>query len=141
LLVIAVLAISRKRGRESFPQAHTTTAPDGKDSRPLFRGLRDALTLRHLHPSGVDCADAEERRRPWRRWFHHCTSYGFALCFASTTVAAVYHLVFGWRAPYGYASLPVVLGTTGGLGLLVGPIGLLALQRSRDRALEDRRER
>ena len=106
-----------------------------------IRGLRDAMTLRHLHPSGVDCAGAEESRSPWRRWFHHCTSYGFALCFASTTVAAVYHLVFDWRAPYAYTSLPVVLGTAGGIGLLVGPTGLLALARARDAALDDRRER
>ena len=112
-----------------------------RNFRRTITGLADALTLRHLHPSGVDCADAEERRRPWRRWFHHCTSYGFALCFASTTVAAFYHLVLGWRAPYAYASLPVVLGTAGGIGLLVGPIGLFALQRARDPVLDDPPER
>ena len=86
----------------------------------LGRALRDALTLRHLHTTGVDCPSAEEARAPWRRWFHHCTSYGFLLCFASTTVAAIYHSVFGWHAPYAYTSLPVVLGTLGGAGLLVG---------------------
>jgi citrate/tricarballylate utilization protein len=46
--------------------------------------------------------------------------------------------VFGWIAPYGYASVPVVLGTAGGLGLVVGPIGLLALRRQRDPALGGR---
>ena len=61
--------------------------------------------------------------------------YGFVLCFASTSVAALYHVVFGWRAPYGYGSLPVVLGTLGGVGLLVGPLGLFALRRRRDPAL------
>jgi len=69
--------------------------------------------------------DALETRRPWRRWMHHCTFYGFALCFGSTTVAAIYHLFFGWIAPYAYTSLPVILGTVGGLGLLIGPAGLL----------------
>ena len=63
---------------------------------------------------------AKNSARPWRRWLHHCTFYGFLLCFASTTVAALYHNVFGWRAPYAYTSLPVVLGTVGGVGLLVG---------------------
>ena len=48
-----------------------------------------------------------------------------------------YHSVFGWRAPYGYASLPVVLGTLGGAGLLIGPAGLFAVRRQRDRALAD----
>ena len=101
------------------------------------QGLWDALTLRHLHGDGVDCTSAEEQRSPWRRWFHHLTLYGFALCFASTSVAALYHVVFGWRAPYSYGSLPVVLGTLGGTGLLVGPVGLFALRRRRDRALVD----
>ena len=32
-------------------------------------------------------------------------------------------------APYGYVSLPSFLGTFGGLGLLVGPAGLLWLKR------------
>ena len=103
----------------------------------LGRALRDALTLRHLHTTGVDCPSAEEARAPWRRWFHHCTSYGFLLCFASTTVAAIYHSVFGWHAPYAYTSLPVVLGTLGGAGLLVGPAGLFVLRRTRDPALGD----
>ena len=99
--------------------------------------LRDALTLRHLHTTGVDCTTAEDTRRPWRRWFHHCTLYGFMLCFASTSVAAIYHIVFGWHAPYAYTSLPVLLGTVGGLGLLVGPAGLLAVRRQRDPDLGD----
>jgi citrate/tricarballylate utilization protein len=99
--------------------------------------LRDILTLRHLHASGADCVTAEEHRTPWRRWLHHCTFYGFLLCFASTTVAAIYDNVFGWRAPYDYASLPVILGTIGGVGLLVGSLGLWILRRHRDRALID----
>ena len=73
----------------------------------------------------------------WRRWFHHCTFYGFLLCFASTTVAAIYHMVFAWHAPYAYTSAPVVLGTLGGAGLLVGPAGLFVLRRRRDPALAD----
>ena len=94
-----------------------------------------AQTLRRTRPS--DCPAAEEWRTPWRRWFHHATFYGFLLCFASTSVAAVYH-AFGWLAPYGYASLPVILGTCGGLALLVGPAGLLVIRPRRDPALSDR---
>ncbi len=54
---------------------------------PARRALRDALTLRHLHATGVDCTSAEETRSLWRRRFHHWTFYGFMLCFASTSVA------------------------------------------------------
>jgi len=102
---------------------------------------RDAVTLKHLHATGQDCVDAEETRRPWRRWMHHCTFYGFALCFASTTVAAIYHVIFGWIAPYAYTSVPVVLGTLGGLGLLIGPVGLFLVDRRRDPDLTDASER
>ena len=38
-------------------------------------------------------------------------------------VATIYHYVFGWKAPYPFWSLPVLLGTLGGLGLLAGPVG------------------
>ena len=103
--------------------------------RPGWHALRDIVTLRHLHGSGTDCTSAEEVRTPWRRWFHHATFYGFMLCFASTSVAAVYHVVFGWEAPYAYTSMPVVLGTAGGLGLLVGPVGLMVLRTRRDASL------
>ena len=102
----------------------------------IVQGFRDALTLSHLDNDGVDCTNAEETRSPFRRWFHHLTSYGFGLCFASTCVAATYH-AFGWHEPYPYTSLPVLLGTSGGLALLVGPIGLFAMQRRRDPALAD----
>jgi citrate/tricarballylate utilization protein len=102
-----------------------------------WRAVRDAVTLRHLHGNGADCVSGEEERRPWRRWSHHLVLWGFLLCFASTTVAAAYHSVFGWVAPYAYASLPVVLGSLGGVMLLVGCGGLWALRSRRDSALGD----
>jgi citrate/tricarballylate utilization protein len=126
LYVVAALAIGLRRFRRDVGLVHPAFEP---------RALRDVLSLRHLHTTGVDCTSDEEARSPWRRWYHHCTFYGFMLCFASTSVAAVYHTVFGWFAPYAYTSLPVLLGTAGGVGLLVGPAGLLALRRRRDPAL------
>jgi citrate/tricarballylate utilization protein len=110
---------------------------------PTFKwsAVRDALTLRHLHDTGEDCTRAVEVRTPWRRYFHHCTFYGFAFCMASTTVAAIYHTFFDWRAPYSYSSVPVVLGTIGGIGLIVGPIGLAAQYRLRDAQLKDSSQR
>ena len=103
-------------------------------SVPAWRAVRDALTLRNLHAHGADCTyGGEELRSSLRRWFHHCTFYGFGLCFAATSVAAMYHWL-GWPAPYGYGSLPVVLGTAGGFGLLIGPAGLYSIGRLRDPA-------
>jgi citrate/tricarballylate utilization protein len=109
----------------------------------LASALGDALTLRHLHSGDarVDCTGSEGSRSPLRRWFHHATMYGYLFCFASTSVAAVYHAWFGWYAPYSYTSLPVVLGTIGGIGLLVGPAGLIALKQDRDEAVSDPAQR
>jgi citrate/tricarballylate utilization protein len=105
--------------------------------RSIGEGLREALSLKYLHASDADCATKEETRSPSRRLFHHFTFYGFGLCFASTTVAAIYHSLFGWQAPYDYLSAPVVLGTAGGIGLVIGPIGLWGLRGRRDRSTFD----
>ena len=106
-------------------------------SVPAWRAVRDALTLRNLHAHGADCTyGGEELRSSLRRCFHHCTFYGFGLCFAATSVAAMYHWL-GWPAPYSYGSLPVVLGTAGGFGLLIGPAGLYSIGRLRDPAAAD----
>ncbi len=59
------------------------------------------------------------------------------LCFASTSIATIYHYFFDWHAPYALSSLPVILGTLGGIGLLIGPAGLLYLNLQRNTAHGD----
>ncbi len=93
---------------------------------------RDALLLKYLDGGhGQGCNEADDRYTLWRRRFHHFTFYGFLLCFAATSVATLYHYLFGWHAPYALTSLPVLLGTAGGIGLLIGPAGLLWLNITR----------
>ena len=87
--------------------------------------VREALLLPHLGDDG----DPGEPH--WRRLWHHCTFYGFLLCFAATSVAAFYHNVLGWTAPYPLLSVPALLGSLGGAGLLAGPAGLLWLKLRR----------
>jgi citrate/tricarballylate utilization protein len=98
----------------------------------------DAMGLTYLDGGGDGCTYPDEKPSFARRNFHHLTFYGFLLCFAATTVATIYHYVFGWKAPYPFYSLPVILGTLGGLGLIVGPIGLMWLKHRRDPELADR---
>ncbi len=106
------------------------------DAHSVWLALKDAAALRYLDGGGVGCMNEDERPTDRRRIYHHLTFYGFLLCFASTSVAALYHLV-GREAPFPWYDLPVVLGMIGGIGLLVGPAGLLAAKWSRDAELKD----
>lgn len=98
--------------------------------REIASAVHDALTLKYLG-GGADlgCTYPAEAPSKLRRLFHHFTFYGFLLCFAATTLGTLYHYGFGWAAPYGYLSLPSLLGTFGGLGLMIGPAGLMVLKR------------
>ncbi len=98
------------------------------------RGLHDAATLRNLSGGGYGCNDVDDAFSSVRRRLHHAVAYGFAFCFAATCVATIYHHILGWVAPYPPLSIPVVLGTLGGIGLLVGAVGLLILKAVRDPA-------
>jgi citrate/tricarballylate utilization protein len=103
---------------------------------------RNALTLTYLDGGhGDGCNEESDRFTLARRRFHHLTFYGFLLCFASTSVATLYHYALGLHAPYALPSLPVVLGTVGGIGLLIGPAGLLWLNLRRDPLHGDMRQR
>jgi citrate/tricarballylate utilization protein len=102
------------------------------DRRALARAMSDAFTLRYLDGDGHGCAYPGAVPSRVRQRYHHLTFYGFLLCGAATTAAAVYHHVLGWEAPYALMSVPVVLGMVGGAGLLVGPAGLLWIKMSRN---------
>jgi len=107
------------------------------DARSLFRAIRDAGELRYLDGGGVGCFNEGDHPTDRRRIFHHLTFYGFALCFASTCVATLYHYLLAREAPYAWTDLPVVLGALGGIGLVIGPAGLLILKGRRDQVLVD----
>ena len=59
------------------------------------------------------------------------------LCFASTSVATLYHYILKLPAPYAFNSAPVLLGIAGGIGLLIGPAGLMWLNLHRHPAHGD----
>jgi len=103
----------------------------------LGSATSDAARLKYLDGGGDGCTYPDNRPSLVRRTFHHLTFYGFMLCSAATAVATIYHYVFGWKAPYPFVSLPVLLGTLGGIGLLAGPAGLSWLRYRRDPELAD----
>ena len=108
------------------------------DSESIWQAVRDAGRLRYLDGGGGDvgCASPEDSIDT-RRFAHHLVFYGFLLCFASTSVATLYHYLFGKDAPYPWYDAPVVLGTLGGCGLLAGSVALFGSKTKRDPLLAD----
>jgi citrate/tricarballylate utilization protein len=107
------------------------------DPPSLWQAMKDAASLRYLDGGGAGCVNEDERPSDRRKIYHHLTFYGFLLCFAATVIATLYHYLLAREAPYPWWDAPVVLGTLGGIGLLIGPAGLLAQKWRRDPALVD----
>lgn len=123
------LAVAVRRFWRSVSPAQAQAQPA---KGAMLEASSAALTLKYLDGGhGQGCNNADDRYTLWRRRFHHFTFYGFLLCFAATAVATGYHYLWGYPAPYPLLSAPVLLGTLGGLGLVVGPAGLLALNLRR----------
>src|ERR1700743_415678 len=133
-LVMGVRAFWRDIGEPQFLEKDSRMKADAGS---LLQAMRDAGELRYLDGGGVGCFNEDDRPTDRRKVFHHLTFYGFLLCFAATFVGTVYHFLLGREAPYAWWDLPVVLGTLGGIGLLIGPLGLLAEKAKRDPVLVD----
>lgn len=98
-------------------------------ARAVLDAVWAAATLRHMRGGGGECYYPEDDRpSPVRRHLHMTMVGGFALCIVSTVAAAILQDVFGTQPPYPWLSLPVITGTIGGIGLLVGSTGLLLLK-------------
>ena len=106
-------------------------------SPAFWRATKDAFGLAYMKGGGAGCNYPGENFSRARMWYHHLTFYGFLLDFAATSIAAFYDHFLGWQAPYPYFSAPVILGTVGGMGLSIGPAGLLYLKWQSDRAPAD----
>ncbi|MBV6572357.1 tricarballylate utilization 4Fe-4S protein TcuB, partial [Acinetobacter baumannii] len=111
----------------------TSKVIHGKVEKPdLIQATQNVLMLKYLDGGhGKGCNEQDDRYTQIRRVFHHLTFYGFMLCFAATGVATLYHYFLNLHAPYPIFSLPVILGTLGGFGLVIGPSGLLYLNLKR----------
>ncbi len=130
--IVAMIMSVRLFWRDIEEPTATATA-----ARSLWQAMKDAGQLRYLDGGGIGCMNYDERPADRRRIYHHLTFYGFLLCFASTSIATLYHFLLGREAPYPWYDLPVVLGAIGGIGLMIGPAGLLAAKWRRDPATQD----
>lgn len=130
LLVVLALGLGVRRFWRDVTPA-TSGAP--LDLPATAEASRNVLRLTYLDGGhGDGCHNEDDAYTLSRRRFHHFTFYGFALCFAATSVATLQHYLFGLAAPYDLPSLPKLLGVPGGLSLLVGTAGLWRLNRRRD---------
>ena len=129
LFVVLALAMGVRRFWRDVTPA-TSGAPL---SAPATLEATDAvLRLKYLDGGhGDGCHNEDDAYTLSRRRFHHLTFYGFMLCFAATSLATVYHYVFGWAAPYDLPSIPKLLGAVGGVMLMLGTAGLWHLNRTR----------
>ena len=132
--VVLALALGVRQFWKNVTTQGIANAGTGQiSSSAAAEASTDVLKLKYLGGGhGEGCNNEDDAWTLWRKRFHHATFYGFMLCFASTSVATVYHYFFKLQAPYALTSLPVLLGTVGGIGLLIGPAGLLWLNLRRD---------
>lgn len=110
------------------------TIAELRNPRNHLRAIWDVLQLKYLDGGGHGCNYPDDRFSMVRRYFHHATFYGFMSCFAATTIAAFYDHFLHLPAPYPIFSWPVLLGSMGGIALLIGTGGLLYLKWQMDRA-------
>ena len=129
LFVVFALAMGVRR----FWRDVTPATRGAPLSAPATLAATDAvLRLKYLDGGhGDGCHNEDDAYTLSRRRFHHLTFYGFMLCFAATSLATVYHYVFGWAAPYDLPSVPKLLGAVGGVMLMLGTAGLWHLNRTR----------
>jgi citrate/tricarballylate utilization protein len=126
LFSILALAIGMYR----FAQSIDLKPPTWVD---LSRAGHDVASMRYLGGHDNDgCNTSDASFSNARRIYHQLAMWGFLLCFAATCVATVYDYVFGLVAPYPFFSIPVLLGTFGGVGLGIGCIGLLVIKHKSD---------
>ncbi|NYT60000.1 tricarballylate utilization 4Fe-4S protein TcuB [Alcaligenaceae bacterium] len=131
IFLFAVLALGM--GVRSFLRDIGPATGGARASTPAALEATNAvLQLKYLDGGhGQGCNNEDDEFTLSRRRFHHLTFYGFMLCFAATSLATVYHYVFGWEAPYDLPSLPKVLGAVGGVALMLGTAGLWVLHHRR----------
>jgi citrate/tricarballylate utilization protein len=111
----------------------TRTKTGRVSAHVLWSAVRDVLVLRNLRGGGPGCNDLDDRPSQGRRRLHQTMLFGVLLSFAATLTAAVYHHALGLQAPYPLLSVPVLLGTAGGVAMSIAAPGLAWLKWRGDR--------
>ena len=92
--------------------------------RALITAALALIRLTNLRGGGPGCHERAGPPSHWRRRLHHALLAGLLLCFAATLAALGYHQLLDRAAPYPLLSAPVLLGSIGGVMMLIGVLGL-----------------
>ena len=113
-------------------EVRPATSDARASGKAAAEALHDSFKLRYLDGGhGEGCHNEDDAWTQDRKRFHHLTLSGFMLCFAATSVATLMHYGLHIQAPYGWFSLPKLLGITGGVLLVWGTAGLWRLRTRR----------
>ena len=97
--------------------------------RPWVGALKDTLDLVYLRGGGPGCHYPDSRQPSGaRRRLHHLVFWGFLVDLVSTIAAGFEQDVLGVLPPYALISVPGLLGVLGGLAMVAGGLGLMALK-------------
>jgi len=115
-------------GGQGWRDSAGAAPPRQSWGRALAHALHDVVSLRHLSGGGHGCNVSDRALSQRRRRWHHPMFYGFVLCALSTASATVADHLLGWPAPYPWYSLPVLLGTVGGVAMVLSAVALAWLK-------------
>jgi citrate/tricarballylate utilization protein len=131
LAVFVVIALAV--GAVRFAVRNRPRPRDLVPARATLGALADALTLRYLRGADNEgCAYPSDTPSMARVAYHSLVAYGFLADFAATVAAAIWQDFLGTKPPYPILSVPVMLGIVGGVAIIAGAIGLLALRSRGD---------
>jgi citrate/tricarballylate utilization protein len=121
------VVVSVDAGRRYWAATGRTASAPGSGS--IAKAVWEALILRYLRGGGGKCYyPQDDQPSDARRRLHLLVVGGFGLCVVSTIAAAIQQDIAGEQPPYPWLSVPVISGTIGGIGLLIGCGGLLTLK-------------
>ncbi len=104
---------------------HETTKPN---ARAVLQALRSIAALSHLDGGGGSCTYPDDNPSNSRRFYHSLVFWGFIADLISTTLAFIYQDILLRKPPFPVLSAPVLFGIAGGISLIVGCVGLIALK-------------
>ena len=118
-------------GARFLREAQTTLVAD-RGIRGLGGAIAEALSLKWLKGGGPGCYYPGARPSPIRRLHHSLVFYGFLCTLVSTILAGINQDILHRLPPYSILSAPVVFGSIGGFGMIIGVVGLIVIKRKSD---------